>query len=46
MEKMCQTRDAAVTVTSYAYVNPVVALLPGHFIGNEELALRTGSEPR
>jgi drug/metabolite transporter (DMT)-like permease len=41
MEKMCQTRDATVTVTSYAYVNPVVALLPGHFIGNEELALRT-----
>jgi drug/metabolite transporter (DMT)-like permease len=34
-------RMPATTVTSYAYVNPVVALLLGHFIGNEELALRT-----
>jgi drug/metabolite transporter (DMT)-like permease len=31
----------ATTVTSYAYVNPVVALLLGHFIGNEALAVRT-----
>jgi drug/metabolite transporter (DMT)-like permease len=34
-------RMPATTVTSYAYVNPVVALLLGHFIGNEELAPRT-----
>jgi drug/metabolite transporter (DMT)-like permease len=34
-------RMPATTVTSYAYVNPVVALLLGHFIGNEALAVRT-----
>jgi drug/metabolite transporter (DMT)-like permease len=34
-------RMPATTVTSYAYVNPVVALLLGRFIGNEELAPRT-----
>jgi len=34
-------RMSATTVTSYAYVNPVVALLLGHFIGNEDLSLRT-----
>jgi len=34
-------RMPATTVTSYAYVNPVVALLLGHFIGNEALAPRT-----
>jgi len=34
-------RMPATTVTSYAYVNPVVALLLGHFIGNEDLSLRT-----
>jgi len=34
-------RMPATTVTSYAYVNPVVALLLGHFIGNEALASRT-----
>jgi drug/metabolite transporter (DMT)-like permease len=34
-------RMPATTVTSYAYVNPVVALFLGHFIGNEELAVRT-----
>lgn len=28
-------------VTSYAYVNPVVALIVGHWLGNEELGLRT-----
>jgi drug/metabolite transporter (DMT)-like permease len=34
-------RMPATTVTSYAYVNPVVALLLGHFLGNEKLAART-----
>jgi drug/metabolite transporter (DMT)-like permease len=34
-------RMPATTVTSYAYVNPVVALLLGHFIGNEDLSLCT-----
>ncbi len=34
-------RMSATTVTSYAYVNPVVALLLGHFIGNEDLSLHT-----
>jgi drug/metabolite transporter (DMT)-like permease len=34
-------RMPATTVTSYAYVNPVVALLLGHFMGKEELAART-----
>jgi drug/metabolite transporter (DMT)-like permease len=34
-------RMPATTVTSYAYVNPVVALLLGHFVGGEELAART-----
>jgi drug/metabolite transporter (DMT)-like permease len=34
-------RMPATTVTSYAYVNPVVALLLGHFIGSEALAART-----
>jgi drug/metabolite transporter (DMT)-like permease len=34
-------RMPATTVTSYAYVNPVVALLLGHFIASEKLAGRT-----
>jgi len=34
-------RMPATTVTSYAYVNPVVALLLGHFIGSEALTTRT-----
>jgi drug/metabolite transporter (DMT)-like permease len=28
-------------VTSYAYVNPVVALILGHWFGNEALGVRT-----
>ena len=31
----------ATVVTSYAYVNPVVALLVGHWFGHETLGLRT-----
>ena len=31
----------ATTVSSYAYVNPVVALLIGHWLGQEALGLRT-----
>jgi drug/metabolite transporter (DMT)-like permease len=31
----------ATVVTSYAYVNPVVALLVGHWLGNEVLGVRT-----
>jgi drug/metabolite transporter (DMT)-like permease len=34
-------RMRATVVTSYAYVNPVVALLFGHWFGNEALGLRT-----
>ena len=34
-------RMPATVVTSYAYVNPVVALMVGHWLGNEELGLRT-----
>jgi len=34
-------RMSATTVTSYAYVNPVVALLLGHLIGNEDLSPHT-----
>jgi drug/metabolite transporter (DMT)-like permease len=34
-------RMRATSVTSYAYVNPVVALLLGHWFGNEALGLRT-----
>jgi drug/metabolite transporter (DMT)-like permease len=31
----------ATAVTSYAYVNPVLALLLGHWLGHEALGLRT-----
>jgi len=34
-------RMRATAVTSYAYVNPVVALLLGHWFGNEALGVRT-----
>jgi len=34
-------RMRATIVTSYAYVNPVVALLFGHWFGNEALGVRT-----
>jgi drug/metabolite transporter (DMT)-like permease len=34
-------RMRATAVTSYAYVNPVVALLLGHWFGNEALGIRT-----
>jgi drug/metabolite transporter (DMT)-like permease len=34
-------RVPATTVTSYAYVNPVVALFIGHWLGNEALGTRT-----
>jgi drug/metabolite transporter (DMT)-like permease len=34
-------RMRATAVTSYAYVNPVVALLIGHWFGNEALGVRT-----
>ncbi|HEY3939609.1 MAG TPA: EamA family transporter [Bryobacteraceae bacterium] len=34
-------RLPATTVTSYAYVNPVVALLIGHWLGQERLGIRT-----
>jgi len=34
-------RMPATTVSSYAYVNPVVALLIGHWLGHEALGLRT-----
>jgi drug/metabolite transporter (DMT)-like permease len=34
-------RMRATSVTSYAYVNPVVALLLGHWFGNEALGMRT-----
>ena len=34
-------RMPATTVTSYAYVNPVVALLIGHWLGSEALGART-----
>jgi drug/metabolite transporter (DMT)-like permease len=35
------SRVAATKVTSYAYVNPVVALLIGHEIGGERIGVRT-----
>jgi drug/metabolite transporter (DMT)-like permease len=35
------SRMKATTVTSYAYVNPVVALVLGHWFGNEPLGWRT-----
>jgi len=35
------SRMKATVVTSYAYLNPVVALLVGHWLGNEALGLRT-----
>jgi drug/metabolite transporter (DMT)-like permease len=34
-------RMRATVVTSYAYVNPVVALLLGYWLGNEALGMRT-----
>jgi drug/metabolite transporter (DMT)-like permease len=34
-------RMPATTVSSYAYVNPVVALVIGHWLGREALGLRT-----
>jgi drug/metabolite transporter (DMT)-like permease len=34
-------RMRATAVTSYAYVNPVVALLLGHWLGSEALGVRT-----
>lgn len=34
-------RMPATVVTSYAYVNPVVALFIGHWIGNEDVTTRT-----
>lgn len=34
-------RMPATTVSSYAYVNPVVALVIGHWLGHEALGLRT-----
>ena len=34
-------RMKATVVTSYAYVNPVIALFIGHWFGNELLGLRT-----
>jgi drug/metabolite transporter (DMT)-like permease len=34
-------RMRATVVTSYAYVNPVVALIVGHWFGNEALGVRT-----
>jgi drug/metabolite transporter (DMT)-like permease len=34
-------RMSATTVASYAYVNPVVALLLGHVFGNEEISAQT-----
>jgi len=34
------TRVSATTVTSYAYVNPVVAILIGYWLGHEALSLR------
>ena len=34
-------RRPAVVVSSYAYVNPVIALLIGHWFGQEELGIRT-----
>lgn len=34
-------RMPATTVASYAYVNPVVALLLGHFFGNEAISWQT-----
>jgi drug/metabolite transporter (DMT)-like permease len=35
------TRTATTAVTSYAYVNPVVALAIGYWIGGEALSSRT-----
>jgi drug/metabolite transporter (DMT)-like permease len=32
---------ATITVTSYAYVNPVIALLIGYWLGGETLDMRT-----
>jgi drug/metabolite transporter (DMT)-like permease len=34
-------RARATAVTSYAYVNPVVALILGHWFGHEALGTRT-----
>jgi drug/metabolite transporter (DMT)-like permease len=36
------SRMKATVVTSYAYVNPLVALFLGHWLGNEALGVRTG----
>jgi drug/metabolite transporter (DMT)-like permease len=35
------TQMATITVTSYAYVNPVIALLIGYWLGGETLDMRT-----
>ena len=35
------TKTSTAKVSTYAYVNPVVAVLLGYFLGGEQLTIRT-----